>query len=125
MMQAFTVNEAPPAPPRDDRVVDLVRLSRNTLGDRSLEREVLQLFVRQATLLLAQIATAEPARAEALAHTLKGSAQGVGAVRVTAAAEALEEAAHASPRAIAAALERLRAAVAEASQTIEGLLAAD
>ena len=39
----------------DDRPIDLVHLARMTLGERSLEREVLQLFDRQSTLLLARM----------------------------------------------------------------------
>ena len=36
-----------------ERPIDLVHLSRMTLGDRGLEREVLALFDRQATVLAA------------------------------------------------------------------------
>ena len=74
-------------------VIDEDHLGRMTLGDRSLEREVLEIFVRQTTLMLKRIAGAEPAIAAAAAHTLKGSARGIGAWRVARAAERLEEAA--------------------------------
>src|SRR5262245_28319092 len=76
-----------------ERPIDLVHLARMTLGDRSLEREVLQLFVRQAAVLLDRMEAADPDSVPALAHTLRGSAQGLGARRVTAAAEAVERAA--------------------------------
>ncbi len=125
MAQALRRDEAWTAATRDDRVVDLVRLSRTTLGDRSLEREVLQLFVRQSALLIDQLANADAARAGLLAHTLKGSARGVGAVRVAAAAEALEAAVQDAPRAVGPALAQLRAAVEEAAATVESLLAAE
>jgi HPt (histidine-containing phosphotransfer) domain-containing protein len=73
--------------------IDEVHLERMTLGDRSLEREVLEIFARQTTMTLERIAGAGPARAAAAAHTLKGSACGIGAWRVAQAAERLEEAA--------------------------------
>lgn len=76
-----------------DRVLDEDHLRRMTLGDQSLEREVLQIFARQITLMLRRIARAEPGHAAAAAHTLKGSARGLGAWRVADAAERLEEAA--------------------------------
>ena len=61
--------------------IDEDHLGRMTLGDRSLEREVLEIFARQTTLTLSRIAGAKPASAAAAAHTLKGSALGVGAWR--------------------------------------------
>jgi HPt (histidine-containing phosphotransfer) domain-containing protein len=73
--------------------IDEDHLGRMTLGDRDLEREVLEIFARQTTLTLSRIAGAKPASAAAAAHTLKGSALGVGAWRVARAAERLEEAA--------------------------------
>src|SRR5258708_26191389 len=46
-----------------------------TLGERSLEREVLALFDRQAEMLLPRIRLGESALAAASVHTLKGSAR--------------------------------------------------
>ena len=77
-------------PKQAESVIDEEHLGRMTLGDRSLEREVLEIFARQTTLSLSRLAGAEPARAAAVAHTLKGSARGVGAWRVAQAAERLE-----------------------------------
>jgi len=74
-------------------VMDDAHLERMTLGDRGLEREVLEIFARQIAILLARIAGAEPALAAASAHTLMGSARGIGAWRVAEAAERLEHAA--------------------------------
>lgn len=74
-------------------IIDEDHLGRMTLGDRRLEREVLELFLRQTTILLGRIAGAEPPLAAAAAHTLKGSARGIGAWRVAKAAELLEQAA--------------------------------
>jgi HPt (histidine-containing phosphotransfer) domain-containing protein len=73
--------------------IDDDHLGRMTLGDRRLEREVLEIFARQTALTLSRIAGSKPATAAAAAHTLKGSALGVGAWRVARAAERLEEAA--------------------------------
>jgi HPt (histidine-containing phosphotransfer) domain-containing protein len=60
--------------------VDLVHLSAQTMGDRSLEAEVLRIFLSQAPTwcLALQRATVQTARKEA-AHTLKGSARAIGA----------------------------------------------
>jgi len=73
------------------RPVDLVHLSRQTLGDRDLEREVLTLFERQSITMIQRLKHATTARtwAEA-AHTLKGSARGIGAFAVAEAAERVE-----------------------------------
>jgi HPt (histidine-containing phosphotransfer) domain-containing protein len=101
--------------------IDEVHLERMTLGDRGLEREVLEIFARQTTMTLERIAGAGPARAAAAAHTLKGSARGVGAWRVALAAERLEEAAAANSNetAMVAAIAELEAASSEARVAIE------
>jgi HPt (histidine-containing phosphotransfer) domain-containing protein len=80
-----------PSPPLvpDDGLIDTEHLRRMTLGDDSLEREVLAMFSAQAVSLTGTLATL-PSNAVALAHTLKGSARAIGAFRVADAAEALE-----------------------------------
>jgi HPt (histidine-containing phosphotransfer) domain-containing protein len=83
---------SPPLAP-DVPAIDRAHLFRMTLGDHSLECEVLQLFDQQAGLLLARMGEADPAGIAALAHTLQGSARGVGAWGIARAAEALEVAA--------------------------------
>lgn len=75
-----------------DAPIDRTHLRRMTLGDAKLENEVLQLFVRQADMLLVRMQGVEPARAAALAHTLDGSARGIGAWRISRAAQAVEQA---------------------------------
>jgi len=115
--------EAPSLAP-DDRPIDLVHLARMTLGDRSLEREVLQLFDRQATLLIARMRAAAPGGVATLAHTLTGSARGIGAWRVARAAQALELAGSADAD-LAGALDRLAAATDEARAVIAELLRAN
>ena len=106
----------------DDRPIDLVHLARTTLGDRSLEREVLQLFDRQSALLIARLRDAGPDGVAMIAHTMKGSARGIGAWRVARAAEAVELAGGAES---GAALERLAAATDEARAVIADLLKAN
>jgi HPt (histidine-containing phosphotransfer) domain-containing protein len=112
--------------------IDQEHLARMTLGDRRLEREVLEIFVRQTTIMLNRIMDAQPALAATAAHTLKGSARGIGAWRVARAAEHLENAANADGNAagghdLVEAIEELKAASLEASAAIgarlTGLLA--
>jgi len=100
-------------------IIDDSHLERMTLGDRRLEREVLELFVRQTTMMLDRIVGAEPAMAAATAHTLKGSARGIGAWRVARAAELLENAAGVGGHDdVAEAITELKAASLEASAAI-------
>ena len=100
--------------------IDQVHLERMTLGDRSLEREVLEIFARQTAMTLERTAGAGPARTAAAAHTLKGSARGIGAWRVAAAAERLEHAAASAvdDTAMLAAITELEAASFEARLAI-------
>jgi len=123
MFGALRTIEAP-APAPDDRSIDLVHLARMTLGDRSLEREVLQLFDRQSTLLIARMRAASPDGIAMLAHTLKGSARGIGAWRVARAAEALELAGG-NANEIGSALDRLVSVADEARAVIADLLRAN
>jgi HPt (histidine-containing phosphotransfer) domain-containing protein len=108
---------APPLQPADC-VIDLDHLSRMTLGERSLEREVLALFDRQAEILLGRIRE-DAATAGAAAHTLKGSARGIGAWAVAQAAEAVERA---GDTGLAATVGALGAAIADARLAIADLL---
>jgi HPt (histidine-containing phosphotransfer) domain-containing protein len=71
-------------------VIDDGHLRRMTLGDRGLERELLQIFVRQSAAILDRIIGHDPAAIATAAHTLIGSARGIGAWRVARAAEQLE-----------------------------------
>ena len=110
---------APPLVP--DQPIDRTHLFKMTLGDHSLEGEVLRLFERQAAMLLGRMEPADPARAKALAHTLNGSARGIGAWRVASAAQAVEQAA-ADAASMAPAVQALRAATGEALAAIAELL---
>jgi HPt (histidine-containing phosphotransfer) domain-containing protein len=109
-----------------ERAIDLVHLARMTLGDRTLEREVLQLFDRQARMLVARLSDGSPAATAALAHTLKGSARGIGAGRVARAAETVEfAAASGCGDELKLAVDGLAAATEEASAVISELLRAN
>lgn len=109
----------PPAP-ATDRPIDLVHLSRQTLGDRALETELLSLFERQAAQAIERLqqpnGNGERRWRHDLAHTLKGSARAVGAGRVAAAAQSYEEAlfSSTSEMEISVVLAELAAAVEEA-----------
>ena len=113
------------AVPLDSVVLDRAHLARMTFNDSSLEREILQLFDRQAELLLSRMTRSEPPAIATLAHTLKGSAVGIGAGRVARAAAATELAARFTRRDCSEAMDRVAHAVGEVRIEIAGLLSAD
>lgn len=112
---------APPLVPVE-RPIDAEHLSRMTLGDRTLEREVLGLFVRQIEVLRPRIGAAEPDIAGASAHTLKGSATGIGAWAVARAAAEVEACAKSRDPGLAAAVENLDLALSLATAEISDSL---
>lgn len=104
----------------EDSPIDVQHLGRMTLGEAALENEVLALFAAQSSDLARRLATM-PADAAALAHTLKGSARAIGALRVADAAAGLETAMRNNgdiPKVLAA----LHNAVAEAQTAIDRML---
>ncbi len=101
--------------------IDHAHLARYTMGNRSLEIEVLQLFSGQAPETLASLMAAKDPKAwHIAAHTLKGSARAVGAWAVATAAEEAEKAGHDHTQR-AEMLARLEALLVEASGYIDGL----
>jgi HPt (histidine-containing phosphotransfer) domain-containing protein len=110
---------SPPLAP-DDGPIDFDHLKRMTLGDASLEHEVLAMFAAQSAKLLDTLATLPP-EAAALAHTLKGSARAIGAFTVAEAAARLE-AVLADGHDPAESLAELGDAVALARTAIEAIL---
>jgi HPt (histidine-containing phosphotransfer) domain-containing protein len=106
--------------------IDFAHLARMTVGEKALEVEVLVLFDRQAALVLAHMKRPlAPEAAAACAHTIGGSARGVGAWNVAAAAEQVELAARSADAAeIAPALQQLITAINEARAAIKALLIA-
>lgn len=111
-----------PSPPLvpDEAPLDLNHLSRMTLGEQSLAREVLAMFAAQAKDVADRLSSA-PAHAAELAHTLKGSARSVGAFRLADALEAYEIDL-ATGIETAATLETVRAEVARARTAIDAIL---
>jgi HPt (histidine-containing phosphotransfer) domain-containing protein len=87
---SFQHEDATPAEP----LIDLVHLSRQTLGDSKLEAELLRLFDRQAETFLSRLDTEtkphQGAKRADLAHMLKGSARAVGAFTLADAVERFE-----------------------------------
>jgi len=109
---------------RDACVLDGGHLERMTLGDSRLAREVLQIFVRQSAMLLGRICESEPATVATAAHTMVGSARGIGAWRVADAAERLERAGRErSEDGIGDAIVELKAASLEVTAAIAARLA--
>ncbi|MGV7218433.1 Hpt domain-containing protein [Bradyrhizobium sp. UFLA05-112] len=110
---------SPPLAPLD-HPLDLDHLARMTLGDAELESEVLAMFAEQSSRLVAAMA-ALPADASALAHKLKGSARGIGAFAVAAAAAELECAIRTDDNPTRA-FAVLKETVADAREAIEAML---
>ncbi|HEY2212807.1 MAG TPA: Hpt domain-containing protein [Bradyrhizobium sp.] len=110
---------SPPLAP-DDGPIDTEHLQRMTLGDASLEREVLAMFSAQAIRLIGTLANL-PSDAVALAHTLKGSARAIGACGVADAAGHLEAAIQNGDDP-SEALTELNGAVAQARTAIDTIL---
>lgn len=111
-----------PSPPLvpDEAPLDLKHLSRMTLGEQSLEREVLAMFAAQAKDVAGRLA-GSPANAAELAHTLKGSARSVGAFRLADALEAYEIELRGGAE-VAPALETVCVEVARARTAIDSIL---
>jgi HPt (histidine-containing phosphotransfer) domain-containing protein len=120
--EAAAPTDAPRLAPVET-AIDLAHLARMTLGERSVEAEVLTLFDRQAAILLGRMRDCAPAAVAAFAHTLKGSARGIGAWRVAEAAAAVEmHASRSNAGGAAGAVARLAAAVDEAKTAIAARL---
>lgn len=76
------------------RPLDLVHLAKQTLGDRSLEQEVLRLFLTQMGVYMDRVENAMTHEDRfAACHTIKGSARNIGAWDVADVAAHLESAA--------------------------------
>ncbi|MCB1507749.1 MAG: Hpt domain-containing protein [Hyphomicrobiaceae bacterium] len=121
-MSAVAINsQTCPVASRPDasRPVDLVHLAHQTLGDRALETEILKLFLVQSELLMKRLAAGfgDAAVVRRNAHTLKGSASGIGAFEVASDAEALFDAPGDAVQS-----DRLGESVARANAFIRSLL---
>lgn len=98
-----------------DEAVDFDYLEGFAAGDMQVVTEVLALFQGQAEGWIPRIERADPADWRDLAHTIKGSARGIGA-------KALGEAADRAERGDSSLAPELRAALADALAAIEGYL---
>ncbi|WP_436637432.1 Hpt domain-containing protein [Microbaculum sp. FT89] len=84
----YFVNQTPAT---HEAPVDLVHLARHTFGDADLEREVLQLFMTQSRIYLNRLKEARDVENwRRAAHTIKGSARGIGAWAVAERAQTAE-----------------------------------
>jgi HPt (histidine-containing phosphotransfer) domain-containing protein len=106
------------------RPVDLVHLSRYTLGERELEREVLELFCSQSLIYVERLREARSDKDwKDAAHSLKGSASAIGAWRAAAAAARAETlSGDALSQARALRLSEIESTVREAETYIGALL---
>lgn len=106
--------------PRDTSLLDLEHLSRQTLGNRDLEREVLELFVRHSGEQLERLtgSASESGRRES-AHAIVGTARAIGAFEVARIAGEIER----SHGPLGAELAELAAAVRKTCDFIAGRLA--
>lgn len=100
--------------------IEIERLSQNTAGNRKLERELLALFRAQSESYITALESApDRERWHDAAHTLKGAAQAVGAMRIAKLAEEAEQLQGDSGPARAQALAALRRAIDEARRFID------
>jgi HPt (histidine-containing phosphotransfer) domain-containing protein len=105
----------------DEPPIDVRHLARASLGVRHLELQVLELFDRQAEMLLGCMRDLDRDGVASAAHTLAGSAREIGAWRVAEAADALERAV-AENRDLASGRQTLDCAVVEARLAICAML---
>jgi HPt (histidine-containing phosphotransfer) domain-containing protein len=77
--------------PSKSRPIDLVHLATQTMGDKLLEIEVLQMFARQTRQLMKELSSDNIDHRLATAHRLKGAALAVGAFTVAQIAQSVED----------------------------------
>jgi hypothetical protein len=103
--------------------IDLVYLARTTLGDASIECEMLAAFRQKTSILMLRMQQASHSSIRAAAQALKISARSIGAWHVVSAAEAVELAAASSvDQELESAVDRLGVAAEETRTAIAELL---
>ena len=107
-----------------DEVIDRAHLARMTFGDRGLQQEVLQLFIRQSAMLVGRMDPARPAVVAALSHTLAASAASLGANRLARLAARAEAASRTAPEALGNELAAFREALKDTTAAILEILRA-
>ncbi|MEO1160185.1 MAG: Hpt domain-containing protein [Pseudomonadota bacterium] len=106
-----------------EAVVDLAHLDQYTLGDHSLQSELLQLFrVQLKDQTQELVSCPDEASWKSAVHTLKGAARSVGAGQVGDVAEAMEQVAFSDEAGRAAILSRLIAVRADFEAQIDKYL---
>ena len=109
-------------PPSASSTMSIWSASRSATGAWSAK--FLQIFVRQSAMMLERISGGQPGALGTAAHTLIGSARGIGAWRVAGAAERLERATReGGDEGIGEAIADLKAASLEATAAIGARLA--
>jgi HPt (histidine-containing phosphotransfer) domain-containing protein len=73
------------------RPLDLAHLYRQTMGNRALEIEILDMFCKQVTSTVTAFAKADAQERKRLAHALKGTGRSVGAFLLADIAEQIEK----------------------------------
>ena len=73
------------------RPLDLAHLYQQTMGNRALEIEILDMFCKQLTSSMASFAKADASERRRLAHALKGTGRSVGAFLLADIAERIEK----------------------------------
>jgi HPt (histidine-containing phosphotransfer) domain-containing protein len=73
------------------RPLDLAHLYRQTMGNRALEIEILDMFCKQVTSTITAFAKADASERRRLAHALKGTGRSVGAFLLADIAEQIEK----------------------------------
>jgi HPt (histidine-containing phosphotransfer) domain-containing protein len=101
-------------------VLDASVLAGQTFGDEALARSVLAMFLDQSADVLRVVRDTQDAKARAdAAHLLKGSSRAIGAARVSAAAQQVEDLPADAPQSdVLSAVAALHASVAEARAAI-------
>ncbi len=122
---AAAVQPSSLAPRRDAELpIDRAHLARYTLGDASLEREILELFLGHMPNSIRDLGLAATDKDwHMAAHALKGSARAVGAWRLARAAEAAERVGVSDREAADAAIARIAEAAVEVTTHVGGLIA--
>lgn len=106
-----------------ERPIDLVHLSKYTFGDRVLEAELMGLFRSQAGVYISRLETATNAKDwRDAAHSLKGSARGLGAWGLADIAEEVEHHDFDDASARKLDVERVREAIVLVSAFIDEML---
>ncbi|MBX9684357.1 MAG: Hpt domain-containing protein [Hyphomicrobium sp.] len=107
--------------------IDLVHLRRYTLGDRGLEKEVLDLFLAQLPATIGALGPEGPrSERSRAAHTLKGSGRAVGAWQIAALAERVERLAQGDPGAdLNALVTQIEAAIVDVRRFVSATYLAE